>query len=179
MGVGGTMRVALGSERKSHFRYSFAISIRIWGPHTENQEEPIDMRLTTFTLCLLLLLTCAAGVGFAQDIDMVDPSFLANASSMTFHAKPHDLTNGQAHSRFGIFGIDSIPNFNDHFFADGFDFAGNPNRHWYTNTVGNPPQMGGTTMINAPLQPVNVELDDAAGHLRFIGGHTPVSPPTA
>ena len=25
------------------------------------------------------------------------------------------------------------PNFNDHFFADGFDSNGNLNRHWYTN----------------------------------------------
>ncbi len=73
-----------------------------------------------------------------------------------------------AHSRFGIHGIDSIPNFNGQFFADGFDFNGNPNRHWYTNTVGNPPQMGRTTVINAPVQPVNIELDDKNGNLRFV-----------
>ena len=94
-------------------------------------------RLTILILFVLLMLACGAGVGFAQEVDMVDPSFLANASSKAFHPKPHDLTNGQAHSRFGIHGIDSIPNFNDHYFADGFDFDGNPNRHWYTNTVGN------------------------------------------
>jgi hypothetical protein len=81
-----------------------------------------------------------------------DPSVLANARIVPFHASPHDLKNGNAHSRFGIFGIDSIPNFNGQFFADGFDPVGNPNRHWYTNTVGNPPQMGGTTVINAPIQ---------------------------
>ena len=135
------------------------------------------MRLTTFSL-FLVLTGCAAGFGFAQDIDMIDPSFLANASSKAFHPKPHDLTNGQAHSRFGIFGIDSIPNFNDHFFADGFDFNGNPNRHWYTNTVGNPPQMGGTTLISAPIQPVNIELDDANGNLRFVNGHPLISDAT-
>ena len=109
---------------------------------------------------------------------MVDPSFLANATVRSFHPKPHDLTNGQAHSRFGIFGIDSIPNFNGQFFADGFDFNGNPNRHWYTNTVGNPPQMGGTTLIGAPLQPVNVELDDANGNLRIVNGHPLISDAT-
>jgi len=136
------------------------------------------MRLTTRILFVLLMLTCAAGVGFAQEVDMVDPSFLANATSKAFHPTPHDLTNGQAHSRFGIHGIDSIPNFNDHFFADGFDFNGNPNRHWYTNTVGNPPQMGGTTLIGAPLQPVNVELDDANGNLRVVGGHPLISDAT-
>ena len=100
------------------------------------------MRLTTLGFSLTLT-ALAVGVGFAQEVDMADPSFLATAASKPFHPAPHDLTNGQAHSRFGIFGIDSIPNFNDHFFADGFDFNGNPNRHWYTNTVGNPPRWGG------------------------------------
>jgi len=128
------------------------------------------------TLCFALLFTgIATGIGLAQEVDMVDPFFLTNAPSIPFHPKPHDLTNGQAHSRFGIFGIDSIPNFNDHFFSDGFDFNGNPNRHWYTNTVGNPPQMGRTTLINAPVQPVDVELDDVNGNLRFVNGQPLIS----
>jgi hypothetical protein len=109
---------------------------------------------------------------------MVDRSVLANFKSKVFHPAPHDLTNGQAHSRFGISGIDSVPNFNGHFFADGVDFNGNPNRHWYTNTVGNPPQMGGTTVINAPVQPVNVELDDVNGNLVFFLGNPMISSAT-
>src|SRR5579859_6988168 len=133
------------------------------------------MRATNFGLFAVYAMAMAI-VGFAQAPDMlVDASVLANACNLVFHPTPHDLTNGQAHSRFGIFGIDSIPNFNDQFFADGFDPNGNPNRHWYTNTVGNPPQMGGTTVINAPLQPVNVELDDASGQPRFINGHPLIS----
>jgi hypothetical protein len=134
------------------------------------------MRMTIFGV--FLVLSCCTGVGFAQEIDMVDPSFLANAHSKAFHPTPHDLTNGNAHSRFGIFGIDSIPNFNGQFFADGFDFNGNPNRHWYINTVGNPPQMGRTTLIGAPVQPVNIELDDANGNLRIVGGHPLISDAT-
>jgi hypothetical protein len=133
--------------------------------------------LRTFT-CSLLLAGCAASLGFAQTPDMIDPSFLTNASSKPFHPKPHDLTNGRSHSRFGIYGIDSIPNFNDQYFVNGFDYLGNPNRHWYTNTVGNPPQMGRTTVINAPIQPVNIELDDANGNLRSVGGHPLISPAT-
>jgi hypothetical protein len=139
-------------------------------------EEDFVMRLKILGVALVFM-GCVASTGFAQEVDVVDPSFLANASSIAFHATPHDLTNGQAHSRFGIHGIDSLLNFNNHF-ADGFDANGNPNRHWYTNTVGNPPQMGGTTLINAPLQPVNVELDDANGHLRFVGGHPLISDAT-
>src|SRR6516162_2381462 len=114
------------------------------------------MRAKTIGLALVMIASMAPR-GFAQDVDIVDDSALANATSKTFHPQPHDLTNGKAHSRFGIFGIDSIPNFNGQFFSDGFDGNGNPNRHWYTNTVGNPPQMGRTTLIGAPLQAVNVE----------------------
>ncbi len=129
--------------------------------------------MQTITLGIAVLFI--ANAGFSQDPDMVDASVLASATSRPFHPTPHDLTNGQAHSRFGIFGIDSIPNWNDHFFANGYDGNGNPNRLWYTNIVGNPPQMGGTTIINSPLQPVNVELDDAAGNLRVIAGHPLIS----
>jgi hypothetical protein len=138
------------------------------------KEYTTHMRFDIFGL-FLVLTGCAACVGFAQNLDMVDPSFPADAHSKAFHPKPHDLTNGQGHARFGIAGIDSIPNFNDHFFADGFDFNGNPNRHWYTNTLGNPPQMGRTTLINAPIQPVNIELDDANGNPRVINGHPLIS----
>jgi hypothetical protein len=135
------------------------------------------MRKITLALCLLVL-PCTIGAAFAQEVDQVDPSFMANAHSKHFHATPHDLTNGNAHSRFGINGIDSIPNFNGQFFADGFDFNGNRNRHWYTNTVGNPPQMGRTTLINAPIQPVNIELDDKNGNLRVVNGHPLISDAT-
>jgi len=126
----------------------------------------------------LMLAGYATGAALAQTIGMVDPSVLANASSKVFHPKPQDLTNGRAHARFGIFGIDSIPNFNDQFFADGVDFNNNPNRHWYTNTVGNPPQMGRTTLIGAPVQPVDVELDDANGNLMVVNGHPMISSAT-
>jgi hypothetical protein len=120
-----------------------------------------------------------AMVGSAQQPGLLtDPSVLANAHSIPFHPAPHDLTNGNAHSRFGIFDIDSIPNFNGQYFVDGFDPSGNPNRHWYTNTVGNPPQMGGTTVIGAPIQPVNVELDDANGNLVILNGHPMISSAT-
>ena len=67
------------------------------------------MRLSTYFLSLMLAAS-AAVVGFAQELDMADPAFLANAHSIVFHPTPHDLTNGQAHSRFGIFGIDSNHN---------------------------------------------------------------------
>jgi hypothetical protein len=133
-------------------------------------------RFLKFRLLAIVLLAVPTAVLAQQAATgLVDRSVLASATVKTFHATPHDLTNGNAHSRFGIHGIDSIPNFNCQFFEDGIDLNGNPNRHWYTNTVGNPPQMGGTTLINAPIQPVNIELDDVNGNLLYVGGQPMIS----
>jgi hypothetical protein len=130
-----------------------------------------------FGVFVLAFLLCAGGTVFAQ-AGRADASLLKHAHSKVFHKTPHDIRNGNAHSRWGIHGIDSIPNFNGQFFADGFDYLGNPNRHWYTNTVGNPPQMGRTTTIHAPVQPVSVELDDANGNLLVINGKPMISDAT-
>src|SRR5215471_5527247 len=35
--------------------------------------------------------------------------------------------------------------------------------------------MGRTTLINAPIQPVNVELDDVNGNVRVVNGHPLIS----
>lgn len=133
-------------------------------------------RFLKFPLTIVLLAASTALIAQqAATPGLTDRSALASATVKHFHATPHDLTNGNAHSRFGIHGIDSIPNFNGQFFANGIDEFGNPNRHWYTNTVGNPPQMGGTTWIGAPIQPINIELDDVNGNLLVIGGQPMIS----
>jgi hypothetical protein len=103
--------------------------------------------------------------------DQVPPDFVSNAHHNSAQVTPRGHLNGNAHTRFGIFDVDSIANFNGQFFTDGFDSAGNPNRHWYTNTVGNPPQMGGTTTFAAPIVPVSIDLLDANGQVRVVNGH--------
>jgi hypothetical protein len=103
--------------------------------------------------------------------DQVSPDFLSNAHTKSVQVTPRGHLNGQDHARFGIFDVDSIANFSGHFFADGFDTAGDPNRHWYTNIAGNPPQMGGTTTFNAPIVPVSLELLDFNGQVRVVNGH--------
>ena len=132
------------------------------------------MRFTTLA-AVVLFTGCAAGATPAQEPDMVKRSVIKNAHRIHLAKTPHDLSNGQAHARFGLSGVNSIPNFNGHYFVNGFDAGGNPNNHWYTNTAGNPPQMGKTTTIGAPIQPVNVELDDANGNLRFVLGNPLIS----
>ena len=132
------------------------------------------MRINLLPTSVLIVLSITTN-GFAQATGNVDLSVLAEVRNLHFQQTPHDLTNGRAHARFGIPSINSVPNFNGQFFQDGFDAVGNPNKHWYTNTLGNPPHMGGTTTINAPIQPVNVELDDANGNLAFFHGNPLIS----
>lgn len=125
-------------------------------------------RFTTLGLALMV----GFGInGLAQEPDQLTDADLASARVKTAHVAPQAHLNGQAHARFGIPNIDSLVNFNDHFFSDGFDYSGNPNSHWYTNTVGNPPQHHGTTTINAPVIPVSLDLLDYDGQVRIFHGH--------
>jgi hypothetical protein len=114
----------------------------------------------------------------ALEPDQLPQSALHTAHIQFKQVPPLRRLNGQAHARFGIPNIDSLVNWNDQFFGDGFDSAGNPNRHWYTNTLGNPPQHHGTTFINAPIVPVIVDMRNADGSARFVGGTRLISDPT-
>jgi len=120
-------------------------------------------------LCAAFALVCSFNA-FAQEDDQIMAADLSNAHTHSSVITPHAHLNGQAHARFGIPNIDSLVNFNGHYFVGGFDSNGNPNRHWYFNTVGNPPQLGGTTTINAPVVPVSLDLRNFDGSPRFVGG---------
>jgi hypothetical protein len=115
----------------------------------------------------------------AQESDQITASALTNAHAHSSVVTPHAHRNGQAHARHGIPSIDSLVNFNDHFFADGFTGNGTFNTHWYTNTVGNPPNMHGTTTLNAPIVPVTLDLRNFDGSPRFVNGHPLISRPDA
>jgi hypothetical protein len=117
--------------------------------------------------------------GFAQVVanDEITTADLSNAHANSTQVTPRGHTNGQAHARFGIPNIDSLVNFNDQFFTQGFDSNGNPNRHWYYNMVGNPPSHKGTTVINAPIVPVSLDLLNFDGTVRFHMDVTPFIQP--
>jgi hypothetical protein len=129
-----------------------------------------------FTLTLLLLFTAFA---VAQEDDQISIDAMANAHVKHNNPSPHAHANGQAHARFGVPNIDSLVNFNGHYFTNGFDSNGNPQREWFYNTVGNPPQMHGTTYINAPIVPVTIDLRNFDGSPRFVNGQPLVSSPAA
>jgi hypothetical protein len=119
------------------------------------------------------LVTCAVSLAGAlavraQDSDAITAKQLAGAKLKFTHVGPPTSKNGMAHSRFGVPNIDSVPNFNGQFFTPGVDSNGNPQKHWYFNTLGNPPQMGGTTTLNAPIVPVSLDLRNADGSPRYV-----------
>lgn len=103
-----------------------------------------------------------------QDDDALSPAQIQGMNAKFTHVGPPTAKNGMAHARFGIPNIDSVPNFNGQFFTPGEDPNGNPQKHWYFNTLGNPPQMGGATTINAPIVPVSLDLRNADGSPRFV-----------
>ena len=127
-------------------------------------------RSVSLGVCVLFCFVATSA--FSQQDDQLSPTFLqaAGAKTNSKAIAPVVHNNGQAHARFGIFGIDSVPNWNGHFFAAGVDSNGVANNEWYTNTVGNPPNMHGTTVINAPLIPVKLDLRNADGTRRFVNG---------
>jgi hypothetical protein len=125
-------------------------------------------KLFRITLIVYLVALASAVSVRAQDDDAIDATTVAAAGLKFTHVGPPTAKNGMAHARFGIPNIDSVVNFNGQYFTEGQDSNGNPQRHWYFNTLGNPPQQGGTTTVNAPIVPVSVDLRNADGSPRFV-----------
>jgi hypothetical protein len=86
--------------------------------------------------------------------------------------------NGAAQAFNTITGIDSLVNFTGDFHTPGFDPNGNPQDFWLWDMVGNPPERGGLTTLDAPIVPVEVDLLDDNGQVRVINGHPLVSDPS-
>jgi hypothetical protein len=129
------------------------------------------MNKLRFAAAALAFVFAASFSVFAQESDqLMDDSTVNNAHAHFTTKGPKFNNNGQAHARWGVAGLDSLANFNRHYFTPGFDSNNNPQNEWYTNTVGNPPEMGGTTVINAPVIPVSVDLRNADGTPRFVNG---------
>jgi len=68
--------------------------------------------------------------------------------------------------------VDTITNFTGHFEAKGIyptsNTAGIDHNIWEYSMVGNPPDQGGTTVINGPVIPVTVDMRNPDGSPAFI-----------
>jgi hypothetical protein len=115
--------------------------------------------LTRFILSTFLVLATSfsANLAFAQDAHQLPADHLSKAHARFVTVPPHN--NSGVHSNAnGTPGVDSLSNWNGSYKTPGFDGNGNYRDTWYYNMVGNPPQKGGTTNINAPVVPVALDL---------------------
>lgn len=116
------------------------------------------------------LFVCAALLsGFAQNLPTEQASReLRNANPEFTQLAPrgHVSPNLRTTAR-GIHGFDSLLNFTGQFQASGVDGNGKKRKTWKYNMAGRPPQDGGTTIFNAPIVPVSLDLLNYDGN-----GHT-------
>jgi hypothetical protein len=128
--------------------------------------------------CLpISLITCLIALGAAmgakaQEVDQITAAAVAGKSVKFTHLPPHTVKKTGGPMAFattsGINGIDSVPNFSGDYFAPGVGPTGVPQDHWFFNTLGNRPELGGTTTLNAPVVPVSLDLRNINGTPRFV-----------
>jgi hypothetical protein len=118
-------------------------------------------------------------IAIAQDSHQLPANYLSNAHPRLMAVPAHRHGNsGVSGNTNGIPGIDSLTNWNGSFKTPGFDGNGKPRTNWIYNMVGNPPQLGGTTYINAPVVPVAVELLNPDGSVFLTYDPKPYILPT-
>jgi hypothetical protein len=128
-----------------------------------------------------LAVVCLSTAAVALEADELPADGLAGArpmSSASIRSRGFRNRIGQGHTNDGTQFLDTLPNWNGHFRADGVDSSGLPQTIWYYNMIGNRPELGGTTTIGAPIVPVILDLRDANGHPRSVNGHPLISDPT-
>jgi hypothetical protein len=120
-----------------------------------------------FTLLLLMASATLFGsiVALAQDSQQLPADHLLKAHPRFITVPPRGHRNpGEA---AGTPGVDSLSNWNGAYKTPGFDQNGKFRNSWLYNMVGNPPERGGTTNINAPVVPVAVDLLNPDGSVRL------------
>jgi hypothetical protein len=137
---------------------------------------------TRFTLSLFLVcatLFCAI-VAVAQNSRQLPANHLSKAHPRFIAVPPHGHRNPVDAN--GTPGVDSLSNWNGSYKTPGFDPNGKFRNTWFYNMVGNPPQHGGTTNINAPVVPVALDLLNPDGSVflhydpkPFILPHAPIA----
>lgn len=134
-------------------------------------------------VCLVVL--AATLFTFAQKAAQLQPDEMAappaNAKPQYGRVMPHTnagTNNGVSPKAPPITGIDSLVNFTGEYHTFGYDPNGNPQNTWYYDMVGKAPQNGGTTVINAPVVPVEVKLLDWDGSIRVVDGKKMISSPS-
>src|ERR1700690_208331 len=113
---------------------------------------------TRLTISLLLASATLFGsiVAVAQDSHQLPADHLSNAHPRFMALPPYGHGNSGEANRNG--GIDTLVHFSGSFKAPGYGPEGKARNLWFYKMVGNPPEKGGTTNLNAPIVPVIVQL---------------------
>ena len=136
-------------------------------------------------LLAVLLMAAIPALALAQAAGGMESDQLP--SSFTLSANPHTLNSSEAAAGGGVLGrrsngsllgVDSVVNWSSYFYYPGLDGGGNLQFTWDYTMVGRSPLVEGdddrdggrTTRINAPIIPVNIDLRNADGSPRFVGG---------
>lgn len=132
-------------------------------------------------LCGVLLLSLSATLCLATESDELPANYLAG-----MHVKNANVRGGVIHGKGNIptphgfpQGVDTITNFIGHFQAPGVFFDGTSRSVWEYSMVGNDPARGGTTVYNAPVVPVTIDMRNFDGSPRFVNGQPLISKPDA
>lgn len=117
-----------------------------------------------------LVATLCSIAAFAQDNDALSPNALAGMHGKFAHPNPAGLKKqGNIPTPHGFpAGVDTITNFTGHFESQGVFFDGSAHHIWEYSMVGNTPALGGTTVYNAPVVPVSMDLRNADGSPRYV-----------
>lgn len=129
------------------------------------------LRNTFFrVLALLLLASAITGGANAQTKDQVAATLASAHGAFTVFAPRGHRSSGAPAQAAQPSAIDSIQTFSGEFQAAGVGPNGKPQRTWYYTMAGNRPETGGTTVFDAPIVPVSLDLLDYDGSIRIVNG---------
>jgi len=113
-------------------------------------------------------MVCLCGVAHAQSRDQIAPTLSsAHRAFSVFAPRGHSaLTSALPPSSE----YDSIVAFTGGFRATGVGISGAQQRRWEYAMAGNRPELGGTTVFDAPIVPVSLDLLDYDGSVRIVSG---------
>jgi hypothetical protein len=119
---------------------------------------------------LLILLALGTSFAFGQSRDQIAPTLSSAHRGFTVFA-PRGHSNPAIAESSSPAGIDSIKTFDGEFHVPGIGPSGNPQRIWQYTVAGSRPELGGTTVFDAPVVPVSLDLLDYDGSVRVVHGH--------
>ncbi|HZP18501.1 MAG TPA: hypothetical protein VFB00_11075 [Terriglobales bacterium] len=120
---------------------------------------------------VFLALALAPYAASAQARDQIAPTLTRARRSFTAFAPRNGAAVAGPTQRPVSAASDSVPAFRGEFQAAGVGPSGAPQKRWFYAMAGGRPELGGTTVFDAPIVPVSLDLLDYDGSVRVVNGH--------